>query len=511
MSRERWAGLAVLVVGAIAYGFHAASFGFCLQDDAYITLRFSRFLAAGYGPIYNLGEFVEGYTNFSWTLLCAVPFWLGLDPARFVLGLGYSSGFAALGAVALLVRQLAPDRPIAWGSAALMLAALPAFTAESVMGLETAGFAALAAAALACYLHERRASGRFPWSGAVLALAAWTRPEGVMIAGLIGLHDLWSWWRERPRAPFPWRRWLLFALPVAAHLGFRLWFYGDYVPNTFHAKVGGGAAALLRGVADTREYAAALWPLLVLAAIGAGWLLSDAARRRHGAVLAVAIPLIYVAYVMVVGSDYKPTFRFYATPSLFFAAGAGLGADQLASWLSRGAASLRAAAAMVLIACAAFTLWLTGEPARDFARWRASELPVHRAAGIWLGQNFPPETLLATGNAGVLPFESRLPTIDMYGLCDRHIARREMPRMGLGPAGHEKGDGGYVLDRRPAVILVMRARFSDRPLTIPEIRGLRLSVSEQELFDDPRFLIEYELVTERLPGFYFNFFRRRSP
>jgi hypothetical protein len=98
----------------------------------------------------------------------------------------------------------------------------------------------------------------------------------------------------------------------------------------------------------------------------------------------------------------------------------------------------------------------------------------------------------------------------MYGLCDRHIALRVMPRMGLGPAGHEKGDGKYVLDREPAIILIMRARFSDRPLRLEEIDGLRFSVGETELWTDPRFLADYELVSERLPGFYFNYFKRRT-
>jgi hypothetical protein len=82
--------------------------------------------------------------------------------------------------------------------------------------------------------------------------------------------------------------------------------------------------------------------------------------------------------------------------------------------------------------------------------------------------------------------------------------------MGLGPAGHEKGDGKYVLDRKPAIILIMRARFSDKPLRLEAIEKLRFSVGETELFNDPRFLADYELVSQRLPGFYFNYFKRRA-
>lgn len=509
MSRRDYAALSLLVLAVVAYVAHALNFGVCLQDDAFITLRFSRFLAAGDGPIYNLGEYVEGYTNFSWTLLSALPFWLGIDPPTFVLWLGYASGVAALLAAATLARTLAPDRAGSAGAAALLIAAVPSFVAESVMGLETAGFAALSVWAVALFIREWRDGDRYPWSGAVLAAAAWTRPEGIMIAGLLWLCDAYDAWRMRSLGPTRARRWLLFGLPVAGHIVFRVWFYGDIVPNTFHAKVGGGVAALIRGAGYTGEFLTAAWPLVLLAIAGALWLCTDRQRRSNAAVMAVVIPLIYTLYVVYVGGDYKPTFRFYATPALFLAVLGGVGADLLAEWLSRGRAVALYVVRLALVGAAGATLLMTGEPARTFAQWRADELPVHREAGRWLKDHVAPGSLLATGNAGVLPYESGLPTLDMYGLCDRHIAMRVMPRMGLGPAGHEKGDGKYVLDRKPAIILIMRARFSDKPLRLEAIEKLRFSVGETELFNDPRFLADYELVSERLPGFYFNYFKRR--
>jgi hypothetical protein len=44
----------------------------------------------------------------------------------------------------------------------------------------------------------------------------------------------------------------------------------------------------------------------------------------------------------------------------------------------------------------------------------------------------------------------------MLGLTDTHIAHREIPDMGRGPAGHEKYDSEYVLARRPAFIMIGR-------------------------------------------------------
>lgn len=73
-------------------------------------------------------------------------------------------------------------------------------------------------------------------------------------------------------------------------------------------------------------------------------------------------------------------------------------------------------------------------------------------AGRWLKETMPSRTLLATEAAGAVPFFSRLPTVDMLGVTDRHIARLIVPNMGHGTAGHEKRDFGYVLSRKPDII-----------------------------------------------------------
>ncbi len=49
-------------------------------DDAFITFRYSQHLAEGIGPVWNADQRVEGYTNFLWMVLMAVPIKLGLDP-----------------------------------------------------------------------------------------------------------------------------------------------------------------------------------------------------------------------------------------------------------------------------------------------------------------------------------------------------------------------------------------------------------------------------------------------
>ena len=44
-----------------------------VQDDAYISFRYAENLALGRGLVWNEGERVEGYTNFLWTVILAIP------------------------------------------------------------------------------------------------------------------------------------------------------------------------------------------------------------------------------------------------------------------------------------------------------------------------------------------------------------------------------------------------------------------------------------------------------
>ena len=67
-----------------------------LNDDAFITFRYARHLVAGHGPVFNPGEYVEGYTNFLWMLIMASGLCVGLDPVGFAPVLGVASGAATL-------------------------------------------------------------------------------------------------------------------------------------------------------------------------------------------------------------------------------------------------------------------------------------------------------------------------------------------------------------------------------------------------------------------------------
>ena len=55
--------------------------------------------------------------------------------------------------------------------------------------------------------------------------------------------------------------------------------------------------------------------------------------------------------------------------------------------------------------------------------------------------------------AGAIPYFSRLPTIDMLGLNDIHIAH-EGERASSSGAGHDRFDAQYVLSKQPTFVVL---------------------------------------------------------
>ena len=122
-----------------------------------------------------------------------------------------------------------------------------------------------------------------------------------------------------------------------------------------------------------------------------------------------------------------------------------------------------------------------------------------------------PETVIAASSIGALPYYADRPLIDMMGLTEPRIGRLNMERMGQGPAGHEKGDGNYVLLRRPDIVLFDKGHLFDHQASMDEVlRGAR-GISELELAQSRDFHRRYSLEREMLPQGILHYFKLRLP
>jgi hypothetical protein len=396
----------------------------------------------------------------------------------------------------------------------LILVASSSYIAETVQGLETALFALLVTGVVLRTEREEETGGRGILPGLLGGLAALTRPEGSLVTIGAAIHRL----LPEPFGPAskgeslraraaPAVRSIAICLAIAIPHRLAAWaWYGQPLPNTFYAKVGGTWDAVVRGAAYAQDFGVAWLPVLLLAALGLVPL-SGKKRTLRGVYI-----LGYVLYVIGVGGDYKWTFRFFAPVMPLLALLAAGGAFWAASKIGASAPRLaRAALAWTLVGASALAVCALSYDAREFSRIRVLKFETDRMAGRWLARNVPPGSLLATSNAGIIPYYSGLPTIDMLGLTDAHISHVTMPNMGKGMAGHEKGDGAYVFSRRPEIVLFMRTRISDTgPVPLEEAGRQMNFMAELQLWQNPDFLREYEWVSAPLSGYTFNYFRRRS-
>ena len=427
-------GVLLLAAVAVALGI---SYGACTQDDAFISFRYAENLVDGHGLVYNPGDFVEGYTNLSWTLLMALGLAFDADPVVFSTLAGLASLALAVLATALLARD---TRWVLALFAPLLVALDPQAVAESVEGLETAFYMALLTFAVFSGLREREADRPHVASTLLFALACLTRPEAPLLAALFHLGLLvdtrWSGgWPKALRSSL--QAGLALALVLGALTAWRLATYGDPLPNTFYAKTGG--FALPRGLEYLAGHALrhpVLWLLV------AGRFLLKRGDRKTRALAVTAFG--FLAYVAWIGGDFKPTGRFVMPVLPLLAVLAG---ETLLSW-SRHKPLL----AFVGLLLAGQTFFLDQE-ARQWAAIRHANLEARRDLGNFLAETVEPDKVLAIHSAGVVPYYAGHVTIDMWGLTDRHIARTENPTQGTGMAGHEKGDPEYVFGRRPDIYL----------------------------------------------------------
>jgi arabinofuranosyltransferase len=441
----------VLVAGLAVV--HALTFFAATSDDAFITLRYARNLADGFGPVWNPGgEAVEGFSNPLFMLACALLLALGASPLAAVKGLGIFGLLASLaGAARLAAHLVAPDprgdpsggtlRDRAALAAALLVAATPICAFWSVAGLETMTYAATLVWALLATLVALE-GGSMPVAALAWTLVALGRPEGAALAAGSGLLSLLV--SASPgRAARDWG--LGFLAPLAVFLAARRAFYGAWLANTFAAKVAFGDVALREGLAYLADFLAGGAGLLVLAALAGLALL--ARRHAHFALLAAGLLAAQIVFVVGVGGDGMPGFRFLVPMVPLLAATAGVAIARLAAsatgsaavWRSDDAGlPRRAASALGAVALAAFlggqaalrgdgaTHWLDSDaPWWSYAarpRLEGTFLEAHARMAEQVRRRRRPGDVLATTEAGVLPFLADVETVDILGLNDRAIA-----------------------------------------------------------------------------------------
>ncbi len=459
---------------------HTWQFRHHLTDDAFISFRYLANLFAGHGLVYNPGERVWGFTNFLWMALLAPLIACGLDPLAGARGLAL---LATLGLFALVLLRAPAGRSGArsWNLAgAALLATSGPFLLQAWSGLETSFFSLLLLITLRLHSLARARRG---WpglaAGLAAALATLTRPEGIFLFAVLLLDAILE--RRASATGLPKRLGALllgFAPLFLVYEAGMASYTGAFYPNSIDAKVALSQEQILRGL----HYAAVFvrhYPVFLVIPLAAAWRWRSAGADER---LLLRATLLFALFPVAVGGDWMLGYRLFHPLMVL---GASLVPLVLAGIPERLPALRRRSAAVATLVVFFCLLGLAGSFRDPHVTVATRPTLVYTAVriGEWMRENLPSDAVLATNTAGSIPFYSRLPIIDMMGLNDVAIARRrDLPENWK---GIEKGDGRYVLSRRPDYIQLGSYLGSSAPLFLSDI----------ELFESEEFHRRYELVS----------------
>jgi len=437
---DRWVFVvAVALAAAIAWRNRF------IQDDAFISFRYARHLAAGHGLVWNVGEQpIQGFTNPLWTLTIALGIRIGFEPVRLSQGMGLVCFVITLVAAGKLASSLTGERRA--GTAVVLGLGLNAsFNAYATGGLETqsqAMFVVLVAWSTFRGVAGSASSGRW-LAGASLAagLALWTRLDSALVVAPLLIVALLQ--ARRSRSP---RLALAVLLPVgalAASLALFCWLvFHSLVPNTFYAKADGMNGAILRtgfvyAISFLTHYQ--LVPILGIALYLGRRALRSPPSLVRGTVVAI---ISWALYVVAVGGDFME-YRLIV-PVL------PLGAVVVA-WSLHGSGEkvlwVFTAASLVSSALCHFRLRHT--PVLDEAGLvetvRGLDGHLTERDQDWgeVGRGLrnalacDRDVTIGVMAAGAVPYYSDLRTVDMLGLSDAWVARHGV-FFGSRP-GHRRG------------------------------------------------------------------------
>jgi len=441
-SIERRAALfsALAALGALGYLLAAQAsggLGFPL-DDAWIHHTYARNLAQMGTWSFVAGVPSGGSTAPLYTLLLALGYWLKLPYIWWSALIGaFAVALTAIFSARLAERLFPEVRAVGWWVGMAICCAWHLLW-SAVSGMETALFAALVVVVLEVAARqlqpELAARARFSGGAALGALCAAliaTRPEGILLAGLIGLTLLPALTQDRRGAA----AWLIGvsvfgALCLLPYLWLNLSVSGALLPNTFSAKQAQFAPLLARGA--LRNFIEMALPLTAGAQIALSigvlfgvrelWRKHEPIQRAFAMLpLAWSLALILLYALRLPASYQHGRYVIPALPTFIL-----IGVSGTLIVLQRGAARRqRRLVRMMTRTLAALCLVLFPLFALVGARVFAEDVQMINTemvkAALWLRQHVPPDELLAAHDIGAVGFFANRPLLDVAGLVTPEI------------------------------------------------------------------------------------------
>jgi arabinofuranosyltransferase len=397
-------------------------------DDAFICFQYARNFARGLGLVFNPGERVWGFTSPLQTLLLGLLTWLGGETVRaaFFSGLFWAAVVSVL--LYLLATQMLPR------ALALLLGVFFLFdyTQHGDVMFESN---MLVAAQLAFLLAASKSRARL--ANVFGALACLVRPDSLLLVLPILLLN-----RETRRL----RNLAWFCALGLAWEGFAFFYFGELIPNSFHAKR--GVTPFIPFLVNAVKYATdaiLAYPVslsrgpstvgrILVVVLGLLCLLNQRMRRRLAFAHAwLLYPWLLLAAYSAIGSLHGHNWEFYSA-RFFVRTAAALGFLSLGSILATKA---RAPTWLRAVTTSALALWVFANgvyqttnlvhqlATPDLSYWGGARTQSYRHIAEWMNRNLPRGSTIAINEVGTLAYYTNFKIIDVGGIVTRGYAANE--------------------------------------------------------------------------------------
>ncbi len=454
-------GVILLGVFSIILFFHSAYYFPFLSDDSLISLRYSARLLEGKGLTWTDGIAVEGYSNLLWVLIISALGFFGMDLVDATRALGFFGMVLIMLSVLLayLNNENYKRNTLAIGLALLFLALSAPIAVWAIGGLEQPLYGGLIALTLPL-VYQVLDSNKIEKKALLLlsfclGLICLTRPDGPLFTVCCASSFFLIGLLSKNNAIFK-SAFLILPISVGlflAQLGFRLYYYGEFVPNTALVKLAPSSHHFLNGYIYLKSGLISLAPFSFIA-IATGFALLFSKRSRYKALVLLSFLLSWSAYIVFIGGDIFPAYRHFIPLIVVFAFILTEGSVRLITMF-------QGKRKKILISLSLFTYLLlipfsflqANEDRNKSALYERWEWDGKKIAETLKSAFEKKQPLIAVTAAGCLPYWSDLPSLDMLGLNDYYLPRNPPKDFGKGYLGHELGNGQYVLDRNPDIII----------------------------------------------------------
>ena len=468
----------------VAQAYYAFNF---TVDDAYISLRYAKHLAAGHGLTWNITEPpIEGYSNFLLVVIESLLLYFKL-PALTLIKLG-SLGALFISSVLLygIAKFYLPGA----------LALLPSFLMLlhrgqilwSVSGLETAYYQSLVMAVIYCIIRgiKGKSNGLFSCAGLLLAIAALFRPEApllaLLFAGLLVIKD-----RAAAKSFCVW-----FAALYIPYFVARWWYFGRMLPNPVYCKA---LFSVAPGWLDL-EYVLLLLPFLVFC-------IPHFVYKHNYKDFFLSLPsLVYLLAFynadVVVAYGHRFFLPVFILMLPLFVSGLLTLVEVIAPKRPRPEGVHWAASLALVISIVFIPNYLYLNDFSSFTDNTRRAAKLRREVGLWLKAHLKPGEKASVGDCGLIPWTAESTIIDSYCLNNRKMTSAPIS------LSYPKFLNWLVNIERPRYIILLSLRINQHGY-FPPFDKLALS---HHLFAKQYSLTKVFRVGDNKNGYFYEIYIR---